>query len=225
MKVSVVIPVFNEVRTVGQVIERVRSVPMDKEVIVIDDGSDDGTRDVLGEYADVEGVRVHLAAANRGKGAALRIGFGMVRGDIVLVQDADLEVDPADHPRLCAPIEEDRADVVLGSRFTEGRRGPWLSYAGNRGLTGLTNLLFGAHLSDMETCFKVFRSTILPTLRLRANHFDIEPELVASFLKGGWRLVEVPVSYAPRTVDAGKKLRVRDGLDAVAMLLGCRFLR
>jgi glycosyltransferase involved in cell wall biosynthesis len=225
MKVSVVIPVYNEAGTVAQVIERVRAVPLDKEIIVVNDGSTDETGRALTAFEGVDGIRVHHSPINLGKGGAVRIGFTMVRGDIVLIQDADLELDPAEHPQLCAPIERGEADVVLGSRFLTGRRGDVFSYAGNRGLTALTNLLFGAHITDMESCFKVFRAAILPTLRLRGLRFEIEPELIASFLKGGWRIVEVPVSYTPRTSREGKKIRSIDGLSAVATLLRCRIGR
>ena len=225
MKASVIVPVYNEAATVGTVIERVRSVALDKEIIVVNDGSTDGTREALERFRGQPDVRIHHSPINLGKGAAVRIGFTMVQGDVVIIQDADLELDPAQYPALMAPIERGEADVVFGSRFLQGRVGNSVSYLGNRGLTLLTNLLFGGHLTDMETCYKVFRASILPTLRLRAMRFDIEPELAASFLRGGWRIVEVPVSYTPRSARQGKKIRWSDGLHAVATLLRIRFGR
>ncbi|HEY3353992.1 MAG TPA: glycosyltransferase family 2 protein [Polyangia bacterium] len=223
MKASVIIPVYNEAGTVAQVVEKVRAVPIEKEIIVVNDGSSDGTREALARYEGDPDVRVHNSPINLGKGGAVRIGFTMVRGDIVIIQDADLELDPGEYPRLIAPILDDEADVVFGSRFTAGRGGDFVSYFGNRGLTAITNLLFGGHLTDMETCYKIFRASILPQLKLKALRFELEPEMAASFLLGGWRIVEVPVSYAPRTASEGKKIRWSDGLGALATLLRKRF--
>jgi glycosyltransferase involved in cell wall biosynthesis len=225
MKASVLIPVYNEVGTIGAVIEKVRRVPVDKEIVVVDDGSTDGTREALRPFEGAPDVRVHRSPINLGKGASVRIGFTMVRGDVVIIQDADLELDPGQYPELMAPIERDEADVVFGSRFLHGRAGGGVSYLGNRGLTVLTNLLFGGRLTDMETCYKVFRASILPTLKLKALRFEIEPELSASFLLGGWRIAEVPVVYRPRTAREGKKIRWTDGLDAVRTLLRLRLGR
>jgi len=223
MKASVIIPVYNEAGTVADVIEKVRAVPIEKEIIVVNDGSSDGTREVLARFETDPDVRVYHTPINLGKGGAVRIGFTMVRGDIVIIQDADLELDPGEYPRLVAPILNDEADVVFGSRFAAGHAGDSVSYLGNRGLTALTNLLFGGHLTDMESCYKIFRATILPSLKLKALRFEFEPEMAASFLRGGWRIVEVPVSYRPRTAGEGKKIRWSDGLGAVRTLLRLRF--
>jgi glycosyltransferase involved in cell wall biosynthesis len=223
MKASVIIPVYNEAGTVADVVEKVRAVPIEKEIIVVNDGSSDGTREALARFEQGDPlVRVYHSPINLGKGGAVRIGFTMVGGDIVIIQDADLELDPGEYPRLVAPIVNDEADVVFGSRFSEGRGGDLVSYLGNRGLTALTNLLFDGHLTDMETCYKVFRATILPSLKLQALRFEFEPEMAASFLRGGWRIVEVPVSYRPRTAGEGKKIRWSDGLGAVRTLLRLR---
>jgi len=231
MKASVIIPVYNEAGTVAAVVEKVRGVPVDKEIIVVNDGSSDGTREALRPFEGSPDVRVHHSPINLGKGASVRIGFTLVRGDLVIIQDADLELDPGQYPELMGPIERDEADVVFGSRFLGGRGGSpagragGASYLGNRGLTALTNLLFGGKLTDMETCYKVFRASILPTLKLRALRFEIEPELAASFLLGGWRIVEVPVAYQPRSAQEGKKIRWTDGIDAVKTLVRLRLGR
>jgi glycosyltransferase involved in cell wall biosynthesis len=225
VKASVIIPVYNEAATVGALIEKVRAVPVEKEIIVVNDGSTDGTRAALDALPAAPDLRIHHSPINLGKGASVRIGFTMARGDVVIIQDADLELDPGQYPELMAPIERDEADVVFGSRFLAGRGGDGVSYFGNRGLTLLTNLLFGGHLTDMETCYKVFRASILPTLKLTAMRFEFEPEMAASFLKGGWRIVEVPVRYEPRSASEGKKIRWSDGFAAVATLLRCRLGR
>jgi glycosyltransferase involved in cell wall biosynthesis len=222
VKASVIIPVYNEAGTVAALVEKVRSVPIDKEIIVVNDGSSDGTREALGPFEGQPDVRVHHSPINLGKGASVRIGFTMVRGDVVIIQDADLELDPGQFPDLMAPIERGEADVVFGSRFLAGRGGDGVSFLGNKGLTALTNLLFGGHLTDMETCYKVFRASILPSLKLRAMRFEFEPEMAASFLRGGWRIVEVPVTYRPRSAQEGKKIRWSDGFDAVKTLLRLR---
>jgi glycosyltransferase involved in cell wall biosynthesis len=219
MKCSVIIPVYNEAATVAQVVEKVRAVPVEKEIIVVNDGSSDGTREALARFEGDPDVRVHNSPINLGKGGAVRIGFTMVRGDIVVIQDADLELDPGEYPRLIAPIVNGEADVVFGSRFAEGKGGDSVSYLGNRGLTALTNLLFGGHLTDMETCYKIFRASILPDLKLKALRFEFEPEMAASFLLGGYRIVEVPVTYVPRTASEGKKIRWSDGFAALKTLL------
>jgi glycosyltransferase involved in cell wall biosynthesis len=231
VKASVIIPVYNEAGTVAALIDKVRAVPVPKEIIVVNDGSTDGTREALRPFEGSADVRVHHSPINLGKGASVRIGFTMVSGDIVIIQDADLELDPGQYPELMAPIERDEADVVFGSRFLAGQgdragglagRGGGVSYFGNRALTALTNLLFGGRLTDMETCYKVFRASLLPTLKLRALRFEFEPEMAASFLLARWRIVEVPVTYRPRTAQEGKKIRWSDGWDAVKTLVRLR---
>jgi glycosyltransferase involved in cell wall biosynthesis len=220
---TVIIPVFNEERTVAALIEKVRGVAIEKEIIIVNDGSSDGTRAALAPYEKMDGVRVHHSPVNLGKGASVRIGFSYARGEIVVVQDADLELDPEEFHGLIRPIVDGEADVVYGSRFLgRGRQGKLTFYIANRGLATLTNVLYGSHLSDIETCYKVLRRDVLPRLKLRASRFEIEPELTAQVLKAGLRLVEVPVGYAPRTHDEGKKISWKDGFTAVYTLLAQR---
>ncbi len=215
-KLSVVIPVFNERRWIVEVIDRVKAVPVPKEIIVVDDGSTDGTREILPDLEDDE-VQVYLLPTNRGKGAAVREGFRRATGTIVLVQDADLEYDPAEYLRLIQPIIEDRADVVFGSRFLgDGHRVHrfWHAMA-NRALTLFSNMLTDLNLTDMETCYKVFRREVLDGLKLKSNRFGFEPEFTARIAKKkdpAWRVYEVPVSYSGRSYAEGKKIRARDAL-------------
>jgi glycosyltransferase involved in cell wall biosynthesis len=221
---SVVIPVFNERATLAEVMRRVRAVRVPKEIIVVDDGSTDGTRQLLAAFEGQAGVRVAYHDRNRGKGAALRTGFALARGDVVLVQDADLEYDPADYPDLLRPIAEGCADVVYGSRFLGRgiRRGPgfWHGLA-NRLLTALSNALTGLGLTDMETGHKAFRREALASVAgsLREQRFGVEPELTCKLARGGWRFREVAVTYAARTRAEGKKIGWRDGVRAVWCLL------
>ena len=220
---SVVMPVFNERKTIDEIIGRVLAVPMRVELIVVDDCSRDGTREHLVELQRRYGFNLLLQERNQGKGAALRRGFAAVTGDIVVIQDADLEYSPEEFPELVELIVEGRADVVYGSRFLgRGRQGKLTFYLANRGLAVLTNALYGSHLSDIETCYKVLRRDVIPRLKLRAARFEIEPELTAQVLKAGLRLVEVPVGYAPRTHDEGKKISWKDGFTAVYTLLAQR---
>ncbi len=227
MKLSVVIPVYNEARTVAQLVEKVRAVPLEKEIIIVNDGSRDGTREALGPYeSGASSVRVHHSPVNLGKGASVRIGFSLASGDIVIIQDADLELDPGEYPRLLQPILDGTADVVFGSRFLgAGKRGSLSFYLANRSLATLTNLLFGAQLTDIETCYKVFRRDVLPSLTLRASRFEIEPELTAQVLKRGYRLVELPIGYRPRGHDEGKKISWKDGFAAIYTLVQQRLSR
>ncbi|PYT10846.1 MAG: glycosyl transferase [Acidobacteria bacterium] len=224
MKLSVVIPVYNEAGTIREIIQRVLAAPSEKEVIVVDDGSTDGTREILRREAP-NGVVVLFQDSNRGKGAALRAGFQKVTGDIVLVQDADLEYDPAEYPRLLKPIVDGRADVVYGSRFSgETHRVLFFwHYVGNRFLTMLSNMLTNLNLSDMETCYKVFRADILKRLVLRSNRFGFEPEFTAKVARLGCRIYEVPVSYHGRGYESGKKITWKDGLSAIGSIIRYRF--
>jgi glycosyltransferase involved in cell wall biosynthesis len=227
--ISIVVPVYNEARTVSQVIDRLLQIPLPapREIIVVNDGSTDGTREVLDGIAPVEGVLsiVH-AAANGGKGSALRIGFARARGTIVAIQDADLELDPVQLGSLVQPILDGEADVVYGSRFLEGRPpGPWLSIAANRGLTWFTNVLYRGRLTDMETCYKIMAAPVARSLALESNRFDIEPEITAKLLRQRRRIVERPVKFDPRNRASGKKIGWRDGFHAIAVLVKYRFRR
>jgi glycosyltransferase involved in cell wall biosynthesis len=224
MKLSVVIPVYNEVRTIRDILDRVRAAPFEKEIVVIDDGSTDGTREILRELRDPVFVPI-LHDHNQGKGAALRTGFGRVSGDIVLIQDADLEYDPADYPRLLKPILEDKADVVYGSRFGgETHRVLFFwHYLGNRFLTTLSNMFTNLNLSDMETCYKVFRADLLKRFRFRSNRFGFEPEFTARVARQRCRIYEVSVSYHGRGYDAGKKITWKDGIAAIGCIVWYRF--
>jgi len=224
MRLSVVIPVFNEAATVCEVIDRVRRTPYDTEIIVVDDGSTDATADRLAGLASPDDLHVFRHETNQGKGAALRTGFGHVSGDIVIVQDADLEYDPRDYEKLLEPILDGRADVVFGSRFLGGphRVLYFWHYAGNRLLTLLSNALTNLNLTDMETCYKAFRSTVLQDLNLKSNRFGFEPEFTAKVAKHGLRIYEVPISYSGRSYDEGKKVTWRDGVSALFTILWFR---
>ena len=223
MKLSIVIPVYNEAATLGRVLERVRTAPFEKEIIVVDDGSTDGTRELL--RAAGPDVVVVLQERNRGKGAALRAGFERVSGDVVVVQDADLEYDPADYGRLLQPIIDDQADVVFGSRFGGESHRVLLfwHYVGNRLLTTLSNMFTNLNLSDMETGYKIFRAGILKRLRLRSDRFGFEPEFTAKVARLGCRIYEVSISYHGRGYEAGKKITWRDGFAAIGCIVWYRF--
>jgi glycosyltransferase involved in cell wall biosynthesis len=219
-KLSVVIPVYNERRWIAEVVRRVRAVDVPKEIIVVDDCSTDGTRDLLRDMDGQDGVRVVYQPDNRGKGAALREGFKRVTGDVVLVQDADLEYDPANYPRLLQPILAGLADVVYGSRFLgESHRVLyfWHSVA-NKFLTTLSNMFTNLNLTDMETCYKVFRREVLDGMTLKSNRFGFEPEVTAKIARKRtppWRVYEVPISYFGRTYEEGKKIGLKDAITAL----------
>lgn len=235
MKLSVVIPVFNEVQHIARVLQRVQDVPLEMEIIIVDDKSTDGTRKLLeeldacgrrGEPARLPGldrvlrtdnIRVFFQPRNMGKGAALRRGYAEVTGDAVVVQDADLEGDPSEFPRLLQPLQSGEADVVYGSRFLEGMRDSRFSqrYLANRGLTLLSNAFTGLRLTDMETCYKLMRREVLQRLHLKENRFGFEPEVTAKIARLGYRVKEVPVSYQGRTHEEGKKIGWKDGVRAV----------
>lgn len=218
-KLSVVIPVYNEKRWMAELLRRVREVPIPKEVVIVDDCSTDGTRELLQRYEGAEDLRIVYQAENQGKGAALREGFRHCTGDIVLVQDADLEYDPAEYPRLIQPIIDNRADVVYGSRFIGDQHRVlyfWHSIA-NRMLTTLSNMFTNVNLTDMETCYKVFRREVLEGIALKSNRFGFEPEVTAKIAKKrnpSWRIYEVPISYSGRTYEEGKKIGLKDAFTA-----------
>ena len=224
-KLSIIIPVYNERNTVAEAIRRSRTVdiPLEREIIVVDDGSDDGTAQILTQLQDST-VRVVRHPANRGKGAAVRTGLTYVTGDLVLVQDADLEYDPDDWPKLLAPVLKGKARVVYGSRFTGERRNMlFWHWVGNRFLSTVTNVLYNTTISDMETCYKLFDRKLLDSITLRSERFGIEPEVTAKILRTGERIYEVPISYAGREVHEGKKITWKDGFNALSVLLQCRF--
>jgi glycosyltransferase involved in cell wall biosynthesis len=224
---SILVPVFNESRTVASVIDRLTTItlPVPREIIVVNDGSSDGTREVLDALPSRgDTVRILHVDQNAGKGAAIRLGLQHARGTIIAIQDADLELDPAQLADLVAPIAAGDADVVYGSRFLAGRPdAPRLTVVANRTLTALTNLLFGARITDMETCYKIMRTGVARSLELESNRFDIEPEITAKLLLAGHRIVERPVFFKPRQRAEGKKIGWRDGFRALRVLAGYRF--
>jgi glycosyltransferase involved in cell wall biosynthesis len=221
---SVVMPCYNERDTIEEIIKRVLAVRLRTELIVVDDGSKDGTRDILAELARQHQFKLILQPSNGGKGAALRRGFEEVTGDLVVIQDADLEYSPEEFPQLIQLICEGRADVVYGSRFL-GRHRVFMftHYAGNRLVTLVTNILYNTMLSDMETCYKVMRTEVIRSFRLESNGFGIEPELTAKIFKRHYRVYEVPITYDGRGYEEGKKITWRDGFVALWVLLKYRF--
>ncbi len=225
MKLSVVIPVYNEKTTILEVLERVRSVDLPKEIIVVDDCSTDGTREILQIIPPSADLKIILLPRNSGKGAALRSGFAAVSGDIVVIQDADLEYDPAEYGNLIQPILANKADVVFGSRFLGGPHRVLLFWhsVGNWILTTLSNMLTDMNLTDMETCYKVFRAEILKKITLRENRFGFEPEFTAKVSKARCRIYEVPISYSGRDYSEGKKIGWKDGVAAIYFIFKYRF--
>lgn len=243
-KISVVIPVYNEKDTICEILRRVEETDMRKEIVVVDDCSKDGTREILQALAERQGrgetqspasdgedpielgnLRLFFQGQNQGKGAALRRGFAVATGEIVLVQDADLEYDPRDYPKLLEPIKDGRADVVYGSRFLGGpqRVHYFWHYVANKVLTLLSDIFTNLKLTDMETCYKVFRREVLKDIQLKSNRFGFEPEITAKIAKGKWRIYEVPISYAGRTYEEGKKITWKDGVQALWCIIRFRF--
>jgi len=226
VRLSVVIPVYNEVGTIKEIVSRVQAVELEKEIIIVDDYSTDGTREHLREINQAhENVKVLYHDHNQGKGAALRTGFLAITGDVVIIQDADLEYDPREYPLLLAPILDGRADVVYGSRFIGGPHRVlfFWHYMGNKFLTLFSNMLTNLNLTDMETCYKVFKSEVLAEIKLKSNRFGFEPEFTAKIAKQGFRIYETPISYSGRTYAEGKKINWKDGLKAVFAILWFRF--
>ncbi len=216
-KVSVVIPVYNEEATIAKVVARVATLPFPKEIVVVDDRSTDGTYQVLLQLAGLDGIRVVRHEKNQGKGAALRTGFENATGDVIVVQDADLEYDPRDIPGLLVPIMQEQADVVYGSRFLgeNPQDKSWVHRFGNWALTASSNLFSGLHLTDMETCYKAFRREVLKDIDVTQHRFGIEPELTAKLARRGYRFTEVPISYQARSYAEGKKIGLKDLFNAM----------
>ena len=226
MNLSVIIPVYNEVESIEEILKRVQATNLPTEIIVVDDGSKDGTRDLLAKLDGREHIRVILHEQNQGKGAAVRTGLNAATGDTLLIQDADLEYDPRDYPLLIKPLEEGIADVVYGSRFLGGPRRVamfWHMIA-NYLLTFMTNLLYNTILTDMETGYKVFRRKVIDGMPLHARRFDFEPEFTAKVLKRRYRIFEVAISFNPRDYTEGKKIKLKDAFEAVWTLLKYRFV-
>jgi len=226
MNLSVVIPVYNEVDNISEILKRVQSLKLANEIIVVDDGSTDGTRTLLTELDGKKNVRVILHEHNQGKGAAVVTGLRAAKGDLLLIQDADLEYDPRDYPELVKPINEGIADVVYGSRFLGGPRRVamfWHMLA-NKLLTVMTNILYDTILTDMETGYKVFRRGVIDGITIHAKRFDFEPEFTAKILKRRYRIFEVPITFNPRDYSQGKKIKLKDAFAAVWTLLKYRFV-
>jgi glycosyltransferase involved in cell wall biosynthesis len=219
MKLSIVMPIYNEKATLEEIFRLVQSTPYDKEIIAVDDASTDGSREILDRLArQYDNVKTFYHSRNQGKGAALRTGFAQVTGDVVIIQDADLEYRPADYPSLLEPIEQDVADVVYGTRLVGGRPHRVLffwHYMGNRVVTTLSNIFTNLNLSDMEVGYKVFKAEVLQGMQIKCERFGVEPELTAKIAKKRWRVYEVPIQYHGRDYEAGKKITWRDGIAAV----------
>ncbi|MGQ9689236.1 MAG: glycosyltransferase family 2 protein [Desulfobaccales bacterium] len=227
MKLSIVMPIYNEEQTLEEIFRRVQATPYDKEIIAVDDASQDASRDILNRLAaQYDNLRVFFHEKNQGKGAALRTGFAQVTGDVVIIQDADLEYDPVDYPVLLDPIEKGLADVVYGSRLIGAQPHRVLffwHYMGNRCVTFLSNMFTNLNLSDMEVGYKVFKAEVIKDIKIRSNRFGVEPELTAKIAKKGWRVYEVPISYHGRDYAQGKKITWRDGIAAIFHILRFRF--
>jgi len=227
MKLSIVIPIYNEKTTLEEIFRLVQATPYDKEIIAVDDASTDGSREILARLVQqYDNVRAFYHQRNQGKGAALRTGFAQVTGDVVIIQDADLEYRPADYPSLLEPIEQDAADVVYGSRMVGGRPHRVLffwHYMGNRAVTTLSNMFTNLNLSDMEVGYKVFRAEVLKDIHIKCERFGVEPELTAKIAKKRWRIYEVPIQYHGRDYASGKKITWRDGIAAIYHIIRFKF--
>lgn len=225
MNISSIIPVFNEKQTIEEIVRRVKAVNKVNEIVIVDDGSTDGTREILTQYKDDPVVKVFLHEKNQGKGAAVRTGIDSATGEVLLIQDADLEYDPRDYAALLKPIEEGIAEVVYGSRFLGGARRPILYWnmVANKILTFITNILYNNILSDMETGYKVFYKRVVTDIPLHAHGFEFEPEFTAKILKRKIRIFEVPITFNPRDYSQGKKIKMTDAFVAVWTLIRYRF--
>jgi len=225
MKLSIILPVYNEEKNIQEIIKRVQATKRASEIIIVDDGSHDGTRDILKTLDGKKKVRVIFQEKNQGKGAAVVVGMKTATGDVLLIQDADLEYDPRDYPALLQPIEEDIADVVYGSRFLGAPRrvAMYWHQVANKLLTFMTNILYDSILTDMETGYKVFRREVIENMKIRSKKFNFEPEFTAKILKRKYRIFEVPITFNPRDYADGKKIKLKDAFEAVWALLRFRF--
>lgn len=229
-KLTILIPVYNEVKLLEEILLKVESVnigSIEKEIILVDDGSTDGTRDLLKKIQQSKPYKIYYHAKNMGKGAALRTGLTYATGDIILIQDADLEYDPSEYSKLIQPIIDSQTDIVYGSRLAnkENTKGfSMLHYLGNKFLTLATNILYGANITDMETCYKVFRYDVIKNMQIKSNKFDFEPEISAKILKRKHKIIEIPITYKGRAFEEGKKITWRDGIDALWTLFVYRFV-
>ena len=226
MKLSVIIPVYNEVESIETILKRVQATKLVYEIVLVDDGSKDGTRDVLKKMGNKKGLQIILHEKNKGKGAAVRTGMAAAKGDVLLIQDADLEYDPRDYPELIKPIQEGLADVVYGSRFLgrSHRVTMFWHLVANKLLTLMTNIIYDTILTDMETGYKVFRREVIDGMVIRANSFNFEPEFTAKILKRKYRIYEVPITFNPRDYSQGKKIKLHDAFEAVWALIKYRFV-
>lgn len=218
---SVIVPVYNEAKTIRQILAKINAVDIDKEIVLVDDGSCDGTEKILRDIK-YNNLKIIYHSSNRGKGAAFLTGLTQARGEFIIIQDADLEYEPNDYLKLMEAIKEDKADIVLGARFKEGYHGLFIHKLGNRFLTGLLNLLFHIRLNDCFSCYKLFRRDTISMLNLKEQSFTIEIEIVAKAAKAGLRIIEIPIAYHPRTYAEGKKIRAKDGIRAIGTILKYR---